>query len=129
MQGRRLGDLTINRVLECHTPFDPLWFFPDCTLDHWHAHSDWLVPTKAFDPATNKIVFPIQSYVVKTTHHTILPTCVGNHKSLISLTRGTSKRTTPTLAFSCRPLVLNLKTSTLSCARTYTRITLVGTRN
>ncbi len=82
MQGRRLGDLTINRVLECHTPFDPLWFFPDCTLEHWHAHSDWLVPTKAFDPATNRIVFPIQSYVVKTTHHTILlDTCVGNHKS------------------------------------------------
>jgi glyoxylase-like metal-dependent hydrolase (beta-lactamase superfamily II) len=82
MDGRHLGNLVINRVLESHTPFDPQWFFPHSTQEQWDAHADWLVPTKAFDPVSRKIVFPIQSYVVQTSHHNILiDTCVGNDKS------------------------------------------------
>ncbi|MGI9410107.1 MAG: MBL fold metallo-hydrolase, partial [Hyphomicrobiaceae bacterium] len=35
------------------------------------------------DPATNKIILCVQSYVVRTSHHTILiDSCVGNHKNL-----------------------------------------------
>ena len=40
----------------------------------------WLEPT-AIDPATGKLILCIQSWVVRTKHHTILvDTCVGNDK-------------------------------------------------
>jgi glyoxylase-like metal-dependent hydrolase (beta-lactamase superfamily II) len=80
MDGRRLGSLTINRIFEMHSRFDALWFFPESTLEDWRAVESWLAPT-GFDPVTRELIFPIQSYLVRTTHHTIvIDTCVGNHK-------------------------------------------------
>lgn len=80
MQGRRLGNLTINRVLEMHTHFDPLWFFPETTATDWTAVRDWLAPD-GMDRNTGWLRFPVQSWVVRTSHHTVLvDTCVGNHK-------------------------------------------------
>jgi glyoxylase-like metal-dependent hydrolase (beta-lactamase superfamily II) len=78
--GRTLGDLTIQRALELVTPFDPLFFFPETTPDDWAPHRSWLEP-KAMDPESGALPFPVQSYVVRTSHHTILiDSCVGNHK-------------------------------------------------
>ena len=81
MQGRQLGDVTIARVLEMNTPeFDPYEFFPETTLEDWEPHLHWLQP-HAMDPISGKLVFPMQSYVVQSKHHTILiDSCVGNHK-------------------------------------------------
>jgi glyoxylase-like metal-dependent hydrolase (beta-lactamase superfamily II) len=43
-------------------------------------YEGWLKP-KAIDPATGALLFTLQGYVVRTSHHTILvDTCVGNHK-------------------------------------------------
>jgi hypothetical protein len=40
---------------------------------------------KAMDPDTGDVLFAVQSYVVRTSHHTILiDTCVGNHKERTS---------------------------------------------
>ena len=45
------------------------------------ANKDWLMP-RYIDPETIEVILCIQSYVIKTSHHTILvDTCVGNHKS------------------------------------------------
>jgi glyoxylase-like metal-dependent hydrolase (beta-lactamase superfamily II) len=81
MQGRQLGEVTIARVLEMNTPeFDPYEFFPETTLEDWEPHLHWLQP-HAMDPISGKLVFPMQSYVVQSKHHTILiDSCVGNHK-------------------------------------------------
>ncbi|MCP5149878.1 MAG: MBL fold metallo-hydrolase [Ectothiorhodospiraceae bacterium] len=80
MHGRRLGDMTILRALELHTTFDPAAFFPDTTPEDWAPHRHWLEP-HAMDPASGHLVLPMQSYVVRTRHHTILvDTCVGNDK-------------------------------------------------
>ena len=81
MQGRQLGEVTIARVLEMNTPeFDPYEFFPETTLEDWEPHLYWLQP-HAMDPISGKLVFPMQSYVVQSKHHTILiDSCVGNHK-------------------------------------------------
>ena len=80
MQARQLGDVTIARALEIITPFDPLMFFPETTAQDWNPHREWLMPN-AMDPETGKLLFCIQSYIVKTPHHTILiDTCVGNDK-------------------------------------------------
>ncbi len=81
MNGRPLGDMTIARVLEMNTPdFDPFEFFPDTTPEDWEPHLHWLKP-RAMDPISGNLVFPMQSYVVRSKHHTILiDSCVGNHK-------------------------------------------------
>ena len=78
--GRRLGDLSIARVVEMIMPFDRQAFFPETSPADWAPHESWLKP-QAMDPDTGALLFPIQSYVVRSAHHTILiDTCVGNHK-------------------------------------------------
>ena len=80
MNIRRVGNLTIMRALELVTPFSARMFFPETTDADWEPHRSWLEPN-AMDPATGELLLPMQSYVVRTSHHTILiDTCVGNHK-------------------------------------------------
>jgi len=80
MSGRRLGDLTIMRSVEMIMESDALEFFPETTEADWAPHRDWLSPD-ALNAATGALLFPVQSYVVRTSHHTILvDTCVGNDK-------------------------------------------------
>jgi len=80
-RSRKLGGLEIFRVLELVTPFSAFDFFPETTEEDWAPHRHWLEPD-AMDPKTGKLKLPIQSYVVRTTHHTILiDGCVGNDKS------------------------------------------------
>lgn len=76
-----LGDLTFHRIIEEETPlFEPLTFFPTLTPAVLEANRGWLQPD-ALDPASGLIRLCIQSYVVRTPHHTILvDSCVGNHK-------------------------------------------------
>ncbi|MBH67821.1 MAG: MBL fold metallo-hydrolase [Rhodospirillaceae bacterium] len=77
----KLGELEIHRAIESEVPiFDTFSFFPDATRDVVETHRDWLMP-RYIDPDTLEVILCIQSYVVKTPHHTILvDTCVGNHK-------------------------------------------------
>lgn len=80
-KGFQLGDLTIHRVVEEERPlFDPLEFLPTLTPEVLAENCHWLEPD-AIDPETGKMKLCIQSYVIRTPHHTILvDTCVGNHK-------------------------------------------------
>ncbi|MEK9723760.1 MAG: MBL fold metallo-hydrolase [Rhodospirillaceae bacterium] len=76
-----IGDITIARVLEMHYPFDRLEFFPGTTEEDWAPHMDWLIAEGGVDAATKMMNLPIQSYLVRTSHHTILiDTCAGNDK-------------------------------------------------
>lgn len=78
---RMLGDIRIDRVLESEEPEFPLFtFFPDATVEALAPHRSWMEP-RFLEPGTDKIIAAVQSYVVRTKHHTILiDTCVGNHK-------------------------------------------------
>jgi glyoxylase-like metal-dependent hydrolase (beta-lactamase superfamily II) len=79
-QGRRIGEISIVRALEIISPFDPLVFFPETTHADWAAHESWLKP-RAMDPKSGALLFPVQSYLLRTAHHTILiDSCVGNDK-------------------------------------------------
>lgn len=79
MKGRRVGDLVIMQALELIMPFPALQFFPDTTEQDWEPHKHWLKPD-ALDDHGN-ILLPMQSFIVRTSHHTILiDSCVGNHK-------------------------------------------------
>jgi glyoxylase-like metal-dependent hydrolase (beta-lactamase superfamily II) len=78
----QVGDMTIHRIIEQEDPlFDPLTFFPTLTPETLAEHRDWLTRMGGLDAATGKLVLCIQSYVVRTPHHTILiDSCVGNDK-------------------------------------------------
>ncbi len=78
----KLGELEIYRAIESEVPiFDTFSFFPDATKEVVEANKDWLM-SRYIDPKTIEVILCIQSYVIKTSHHTILvDTCVGNHKS------------------------------------------------
>ena len=78
----KLGELEIHRAIESEVPiFDTFTFFPDATREVVEANKYWLMP-RYIDPKTIEVILCIQSYVIKTSHHTILvDTCVGNHKS------------------------------------------------
>ena len=78
----KLGELEIRRAIESEVPiFDTFTFFPDATREVVEANKDWLMP-RYIDPETIEVILCIQSYVIKTSHHTILvDTCVGNNKS------------------------------------------------
>lgn len=81
MKTRKLGNLEIARVMELEQDFPALEFFPDTTSEDWAPHREWLAGEGALVEATDSILLPMQSYVVKTSHHTILvDTCIGNHK-------------------------------------------------
>ena len=77
----RVGDIEIHRIVEQQAPFfDMYQFFPKLTPDLLDANRSWLEP-RYVEPVTNKLILCIQSYVVRTPHHTILvDSCVGNDK-------------------------------------------------
>jgi glyoxylase-like metal-dependent hydrolase (beta-lactamase superfamily II) len=76
-----IGDLTIHRVIESEGPlFDPLVFFPTLTQEMLDENQSWLKPAYV-DPASGQLMLCVQSYIVRTPHHTILiDSCIGNHK-------------------------------------------------
>lgn len=76
-----VGGVRIDRIVEQEEPFfDPLLFFPKLTKEVLAENRSWLEP-RYHDPKSGKMILCIQSYLVRTRHHTILvDTCVGNHK-------------------------------------------------
>ena len=77
----QLGDTTIHRVVESQAPlFAARTFFPTLTSELLDENRSWLEP-RFIEPATEKLILAVQSYVIKTPHHNVLvDTCVGNHK-------------------------------------------------
>jgi glyoxylase-like metal-dependent hydrolase (beta-lactamase superfamily II) len=77
-----LGDITIHRVVEQEGPlFNPLEFFPTLTRELLAENHDWMTDGGYLDRQSGQVVLCIQSYLVRTKHHTILiDSCVGNHK-------------------------------------------------
>jgi glyoxylase-like metal-dependent hydrolase (beta-lactamase superfamily II) len=80
MSHRQIGNLHIMRAVEMVMPFDRQFFFPETSEADWAPHRHWLEPD-ALDPASDALQFAMQSYVVRTSHHTILiDSCIGNDK-------------------------------------------------
>jgi glyoxylase-like metal-dependent hydrolase (beta-lactamase superfamily II) len=81
MNKRPIGKIEIARVFEMEFHMPAREFFPDTHEEDWLPHRDWLVDEGALVRESESIVLPMQSYVVQTSHHTILvDTCVGNNK-------------------------------------------------
>jgi len=78
-----LGDMRIDRVVETVQPYETLaGFFPDASQDEIELCKPWLEPW-ALCPQTGKFILVVQSYLLRTDHHTILiDTCIGCDKSV-----------------------------------------------
>ena len=81
MTRRDFGAVSITTVIEQDGPmFAPERLLPDWSAATLDEHRGWLAP-RHFDPASGMLVAPIQSFLIKTPHHTILVDgCFGNHK-------------------------------------------------
>src|SRR4029077_8600130 len=78
--GIEIGSATIHRIVEQEAPFfEATKFFPTMTRELLDENRNWLQPR--FLDAADRLMLCIQSYIVKTPHHTIMiDSCVGNHK-------------------------------------------------
>ncbi len=79
--GGRVGGIAYRRILETEGPEFPVGFLlPDATPAALAPHRRWLEP-RFLDPATDRLLLAVQSYLIETTRHLILvDTCVGNDK-------------------------------------------------
>jgi glyoxylase-like metal-dependent hydrolase (beta-lactamase superfamily II) len=77
----QINDFTIQRIVEEETALAPITaLFPDLTPDMLAENRHWLQPSALDEQDTIKIT--VQSYLIKTPHHTILiDSCVGNDKN------------------------------------------------
>jgi glyoxylase-like metal-dependent hydrolase (beta-lactamase superfamily II) len=81
MLQRQVGDIVITRIIESERPdFDAAQFFPKIAADQWAPYRQRLAGW-AMETASNALIFPMQSFLLRTRHHTIVvDTCVGDHK-------------------------------------------------
>lgn len=77
----KLGNVRVQPIVEQEGAFfDLRQFFPDITDAMVDENLAWLAPDY-IEPGTDRVILRIQSYLVRTPHHTILvDSCVGNHK-------------------------------------------------
>ena len=121
------GDITIHRIVEQEGAFIPIVeFLPDMTPEVLEENRAWLEPS-ALEPVTANIIVCIQSYVIRTPHHTILiDSCIGNDKDPLIDLAGIEKQTRPTCG-RYKTLAFRSMQSTWSCAPTCTPTMSAGT--
>jgi len=76
----RLGHLEVSRVVDLETPTSPRFLFAEMTREAMAPHLAWAAP-HFYDPRADRLLMSIQTFVLRTRHHTILvDTCLGNDK-------------------------------------------------
>jgi len=82
----RIGDIEVQSIVELEGPFRaPVDFIEAATDEAMAEHRELLEPW-ALDPATGKLIFKFQSYLVRTPNHTaLIDTCIGCNKSIARL--------------------------------------------
>ncbi len=82
MKPQRIGDITVNRLVEVEGPlFDAAVLLPDSSPEAFRAQANWLAP-QFYDLEGDNMLMSIHAFVVRTPHHTILiDTCCGNDKN------------------------------------------------
>jgi glyoxylase-like metal-dependent hydrolase (beta-lactamase superfamily II) len=95
MKPLKLGQIDVSHVLELNVPTSPRFLFPGITPEAFAPYLRWLTP-HFYAPDTDRLLMPIQAFLVRTPHHTlIVDTCLGNDKE--RLTQGWAHRNGPFL--------------------------------
>ena len=78
-----IGGCTVHRIVEQVLPFEaPMDFLPGLSAEVLAENRAWMEPLD-LDPDSGRLIFTIQSYVVRTPHFNVLiDTCVGNDKTI-----------------------------------------------
>lgn len=82
MQTWKIGGTTITRIEEQIGPsgFTAESFLTGVVRERFDRHLSWMVPVH-YDPALDRLISSIHSWLIKTDRHTILlDSCAGNHK-------------------------------------------------
>src|SRR6185312_12280183 len=82
MQTWKIGSTTVTRIEEQLGPSGSLVksFLTGVVRERFNRHLSWMVPVH-FDPALDRLITSIHSWLIKTDRHTILlDCCAGNHK-------------------------------------------------
>lgn len=81
MKPLTFGDVRIDSLLELQgLGYEPTFFFPDATMQGFEGEMDWLAPN-FWDVEAGTYKRAIQSFLVRTPHHTVLvDSCVGHGK-------------------------------------------------
>ena len=79
----KLGDVTLQPIVEmCHPFMLPVDVMTEATPQAMEPYRAWLEPW-SLCPDTGMFILPVQSWLVRTKHHTILiDTCVGCNKDI-----------------------------------------------
>src|SRR5690348_6971933 len=78
----RIGDVTIASIIERDGPWRPIRnMFPGADVELARRYLAEMEPF-LYDAASDKLILPYQTFLVRTPHHTILiDTCTGEHKN------------------------------------------------
>lgn len=82
MQTWKIGSTTVTRIEEQLGPSGSLVesFLTGVVRERFNRHLSWMVPVH-FDPALDRLITSIHSWLIRTDRHTILlDCCAGNHK-------------------------------------------------
>src|SRR5437899_9067143 len=82
MQTWSIGGTTVTRIEEQIGPssLKAESFLTGVVRERFDRHLSWMVPVH-FDPALDRLITSIHSWLIKTDRHTILlDSCAGNHK-------------------------------------------------
>jgi glyoxylase-like metal-dependent hydrolase (beta-lactamase superfamily II) len=84
MQPIQIGDVTVEAIVERDGPWRPINnMFPTADLALAKKHLAEMEPF-LYDPASDKLVLPYQTFVVRTPRHTVLiDTCTGEDKGYV----------------------------------------------
>ncbi len=82
MENHSLGEFSLSRVVELdNTQLLATEVFPDWDAEVVRPHLEWMIP-RHFNPDGGTLAIVIQSFLIKTPHHTILvDACGGNNKN------------------------------------------------
>jgi glyoxylase-like metal-dependent hydrolase (beta-lactamase superfamily II) len=79
VQSFTVGSIHLWKVLDSLEPTSPRFLYVDKRKEDFEPHLDWLQPH--FIDAEKRMLLSIHTFVLQTTHHTILiDTCIGNDK-------------------------------------------------
>lgn len=74
-----IGDIRVAKVVEIVEPTSVRYLYVDKRKEHLEPHLDWLQPH--FVNAEKHILMSIHTFVIRSTHHTIvIDTCIGDDK-------------------------------------------------
>jgi len=74
-----IGNIRLAKVVESLEPTSPRFLYVDKRKEDFDPHLDWLQPH--FVDAEKRILLSIHTFLIQTTHHTIvIDTCIGNDK-------------------------------------------------